>query len=378
MDEQRWYDDPAQIAPKLMDLRGLREVVEVREKARCCEPISDLVFFGHFESNRCGLFAFKEGILPPEVQAQVSPVCTTEEFLRLVQEKGSMPEDGAWHRGTGSSRGSYSIPTPVRRCPRCGKGWDMTNFWDVYEDQDFHDYPLDAFVGKTLAETETIIDDQPEASYCPIGSHDERMSIRPAGVPDYGTLFRREGSMVQSPTFEENEAWRTRLREVGHGYVVQQGDALRVFRYQSYHGACYQELCRGMRERELTDVAADLAAMLEDAGFTDARVTLSLPPQHILEELADEFDEDEGPATSESLGEEMPYFTASTAQGNLGFLIAGEGILAIDLKAAGVKIEEFRLHSADAAPPGCSLIGCDDSALRQLCILMDRKCKRMR
>lgn len=369
----QWYDDPEQIRLKLTDLAGLREVVEARREAGG-ERLKPLVFLGRLTSDQCGqLWANEEGLLPPEVQAAVPSVCAQDAFFKLVEEKGKPPEFGNWWRGY-SSHGSYSLPTSTRRCARCGKGWDISNCWDVYEDQDFADFPLDEFVGKTLAEVEIAIADLPEAAYL-LAARGDTITVRPAGVPPHESLYRHEGSMIIGPTLTEHEAWEANIREVGRDYVVQPGDVLHPFRYQSYHGACYRELMRERREQELAETIEGFKAMLEEAGFTEVSVSLAPPPQHLVEELKEEYEDEPEPVTPERIGQEMPYFAVVTAQGNLGIMVAGEGIPVLDLKTTGVSLRALRLQEAAHIQGEPSLIGFDEHVLSKLCLVMERKKK---
>lgn len=375
----QWYNDPQQVAAKLTNLAGIQEVLTARWEAgfERHERLTELVLLGRLYVDQLGqMMAFTGGLLPPEMYAQVPPVCTWEEFRHLVEEKGAPPKDGGWWRAWSTSA-SYALPTATRPCPICGQGWNLTNFWDVHTDQDFADLPLGEFVGKTIHDVGDAIADRPEASYhLAIGGENGTVTIRPAGVPPAESLYREEGTMIHGPSLEEHEAWVAKHKEVPLDYVVQpedSGGVLTVFRYQSYHRVCHKELCEQEQQAQLQAMREDLVQILEKVGFSDVVVEPSLPPQKLLDELKEEYDEDEK-MIPEAMAREMPYFAVSTSEGKFGVMIGGDNIPWIDFFSTTFTPQDFGA-SAEEVEPGFCLVPLDPELgnLRLLYALFLRK-----
>ena len=161
-----WYNDPLAIEQRVTGLKEIADLIRERHEAgERQERLTQLVLRGALDLDERGhLDVFESALLPPALRKLVPVVCTHDAFIALVEEQGKPPQDGGWWRGW-SHYGSFMLPSIVRRCARCGKGWSIENFWDVFVNMDTPELPLGEYVGKTLAQVRPIIADRPDGVF---------------------------------------------------------------------------------------------------------------------------------------------------------------------------------------------------------------------
>lgn len=350
-----WYNNPVEISAKLTNLKGLSDVIAARRN-HGGTLMDDLVLLGRVFSDSHGNFhALEKDLLPANILKAVPQVWLWQEFENLVRVKGNVPENGGWFRSSVRAHDSYQLPTQTRLCPLCGQGWTIDNCEDVHADMDTWHVPLAPYVGMTMEAAGKIIADLPEA-HCQFGFGPPRgtICISPVGHPSHDSLYRTEGSAIIGPSIEASREWEAKLRYVDLSHVVQPDDgSAGVFRYRSYHGACYEKLKLQQANAKIEELRKGLLQMLDDAGFTDITVERGIVPRYILEQFCGE---EELQRVSDTQIREIPYFAVTTKEGPCSIFAGPDEMPYLDLRATGLQLTDF-----ESIPDGC-----DGAAMRMV------------
>lgn len=305
----KWYDDPAQIAPMLATLEGLRVVHQARQAAGLPpelggrgERLRPLVFYGTLECTTIGgIHAIPEGLLPPEEQASLPAACHAHDYRGRVTDKGRKPPSGGWRRG-----GIYELPQPRQKCIECSNGWQLPNIHDVHVQPTPQRLNLWTHAGRSLGAFEKLLREDT------IGvAHLDKEEGR-------YLIHRTDGSVLET---DEN-------------HVISDTDCwIECILHHAYHGACLRAMRERYENNSQEQHLAQVRMEMEHAGFTEIRLRPADRPERCYRELERLYagKEDGDPMVLRAI----PYAQADTAQGKIGLLLSEDGPCWIDLQPSG-------------------------------------------
>jgi hypothetical protein len=371
------YDTKEGIAPFLTSLEGLNQIVAARHEAgyEHSEHLNEFVLLGRFRTDSCGnMDCFRPDAMPPEAYKEVPPVLTKEEFH--VFQKPRLLPTASWQVG------SSNLPTATAVCPVCGKGWDITNCHLVeMNDVPLERFSLDEFIGKTLGEVITTIEQKPEATYAVFSpSHVFNEKNVDPTFDDEATYD------ITSEERARRMGWRGEKDGVDANYVIEAGDAIDVSIKKFYHPACFEQQQRGEQDAQLEEQRQAFVEMFTQLGLTNVEIKRGTTPEAMLAEFTSRPGDEELPQDSEEEKEEMrqdmlscPWLDVTTDQGSFGIGIFGENIPWMYLKGTGITTQDIMGamgEEVDPRHPANLLPVISEEVMRSFCFLLKRNHKK--
>lgn len=214
------------------------------------ERLAEWVVLGRLHLDSCGNAAVITS--PSDPSWAKEPVYTWDDAFRAMRQAGLDGRIVASHQ---------PIPTSDLVCPCCNQRWDIYNFTDYTIDRSSETVPLSHYIGRTLAEAQTLIEQRTNARYI--------SSEYPLRNDKYIDLTPEE----KYPTLKKNEFGH--LRRISrntttgetHGdidpktHIIEKGDEAEFQTLTFKHQGCN----KAELERQ---TYADFSKAFHDAGMT--------------------------------------------------------------------------------------------------------------
>jgi hypothetical protein len=291
------YDSREGIAEMIRTLAGLNELSRLRQEAGYSrgDRLSEFVILGRWMLDTCGNMSKILGeFIPKEKFPDIPDVMTRDEFWTFLRRKV--------RRDVSISSTPEGFVPPVRiTCAECGRPWSIKNAHDLVARRESPIFPLDDFVGMTLAEVRSFLESRTDAVWWlriekPI-RHDRFIDLTPH--PKYETLKINE------------RGWAGKNEGITDEYVIQGGDESAPDVWRCFHSVCNRvSLERIQREK--------FVRVFENAGLGSAVLTMTaIPNQYCRCDLC------------------TPWFEVSTTY---GVIVIGwrKRVINIDWSATGI------------------------------------------
>ena len=229
-----WYDTKRGVSSALTSLNGLNQLVAERRKAGYNRGERLNYFYilnGRYSLDTCGNCGLVEGI-PKDIPCTEIPlVLSAEDFFRFLNER--IGEDNYPPIRTRLADGT--LPVSGLSCPQCGKGWSISNCYDVIVFHTNEVFPLTDFVGMTLGEVKLLYSMKSDAIY----RMQSDILIRHDRFIDNSPKYPNTKDKWEKGIVVNKFGWVGERDGINNDYVIREGDEgfFNVWKY--FHNDCH-------------------------------------------------------------------------------------------------------------------------------------------
>ncbi|MGW8177505.1 MAG: hypothetical protein ACWGQW_01745 [bacterium] len=236
-----WYDSRAGIEASVQTLDGLNKLLSARSDAyrQRGERLDEWIALGRIRLDTFGQsMVLMEGYSSNRVKVSDEPV------LHISEVSGFSASTG------------LTVPETKHRCPRCGNGWDISNWYDSTTVTSDSKLALGE-VGKTHAQVQQELSDaDPTRDYL----------LRTGVQNDKNIDLRPDPKWADNNYMKDYPINHNGFIDVDPDYVVVEGDKLYHTVFEYYHPNC-------LAEKKAESEQEYFAKMFADAGYQSVDLT---------------------------------------------------------------------------------------------------------
>ena len=253
----RWYDNQQEMELAVKSLDKFLALIRARYEAgyNRNERLEQWIVLGRYFLDTCGNCMVAKKEAPKDELPYMPDVMQNEEAWKYIK-RFSKDKDPMISFSMGDD-----LPETHTVCPVCKQGWTINTVADIVKHSGNKEFPLEEYVGKTLADVKEIFKQRTDGVYF---MHSE-IILRNDRFIDNSPRYPEPKDEYEKKLVKNPHGWMGKDEGITGDYIIQPGDHGYFCIWTYYHKACNRKNLATKEEHQFSEV-------FEKAGFKNIKM----------------------------------------------------------------------------------------------------------